>query len=308
MAAGRDRFRRRRAGRRARPRHRRLVADLVARRAGPGRPWLACDRASISAGTGGALPSTGSRRRSPSRRISPSRWRRIGVAPVDLLVGHSLGAAVCMELVAGRPGSPGGWWPRIRPARTGAAMPNYQAHSRAGGRAPRGRTRNRRCAASWHRIRPGSRRTLARTSRAGRLCDSRGSSRRCAAGPGLRVVELAPKLGGSHALRACRRAAIRDRPAAAALVDALPAGTRASSRWTPATRCTAIDSMPTCRRCCRVGRTMTEPMSSPHPARRPWPAGRPCNERVGGHRLYGRPRHRWRRRRRRRARRCTGDA
>ena len=43
----------------------------------------------------------------------------LGVAPLDLLAGHSLGAAVCMELVADSPGSPDDSWQRIRRGRTG---------------------------------------------------------------------------------------------------------------------------------------------------------------------------------------------
>ncbi len=109
----------------------------------------------------------------------------LGVAPVDLLVGHSLGAAVCMELVGGRPEVARRLVAEDPSGQDRMKDFDYQANLRAGGRAPRDRTRNRRCAASWPKTPPGSRRTLARTSRAGQPAMSRGSSPRCGAGPGF---------------------------------------------------------------------------------------------------------------------------
>ena len=108
----------------------------------------------------------------------------LGLAPVDLLVGHSLGAAVCMELVARRPEVARRLVAEDPSGRDRMTDFDYQAAFERDVRAARSNP-NRRFAASLPRTRSGSRRMPARTSRAGQPAMSRGSSPRCGAGPGF---------------------------------------------------------------------------------------------------------------------------
>ena len=146
----------------------------------------------------------------------------LGVTPVDLLVGHSLGAAACMELVAGRP----------RVARRLVAEDpsgqdrmtdfDYQAtlerEVQAARSDPESEVR-RELAGNPSWLEEDARQNVAGRS----ACDVEGILASLRSGTGLRVIELAPKLEVPtlYVLADEQRSALGSRRPA--LIGALPA-------------------------------------------------------------------------------------
>ncbi len=146
----------------------------------------------------------------------------LGVAPVDLLVGHSLGAAVCIELVAGRPGVARRLVAEDPSGRDRMNDVDYQAAFERDVRAARSDPESevRRELAE----NPTWLEEDARQNVKGRAaCDVEGILASLRSGTGLRVLELAPKLEVPtlYLLADEQRSALG--PRRAALIDALPA-------------------------------------------------------------------------------------
>ena len=146
----------------------------------------------------------------------------LGVAPVDLLIGHSLGAAVCMELVAGRPGVAQRLVAEDPSGRDRMNDVDYQAaFERDVGAArsdPESEVR-RELAENPTWLEEDARQNV--EGRA--ACDVEGILASLRSGTGLRVLELAPKLEVPtlYVLADEQRSALG--PRRAALIDGLPA-------------------------------------------------------------------------------------
>jgi pimeloyl-ACP methyl ester carboxylesterase len=145
----------------------------------------------------------------------------VGVAPVDLLVGHSLGAAVCIEFVVGTPGlarrlvaeDPSGQ-DRMTDFAYQATLEREVLAARSD---PESEVR-RELAAN-----PGWLEEDARQNVEGRAaCDLEGILASLRSGTGLRVIDLAPKLEVPtlYVLADEQRSALGSRRPA--LIDALP--------------------------------------------------------------------------------------
>jgi pimeloyl-ACP methyl ester carboxylesterase len=146
----------------------------------------------------------------------------VGAAPVDLLVGHSLGAAVCIELVAGRPGVARRLVAEDPSGQDRMTDFDYQGalerQVRAARSDPESEVRRELAGnPSWLE-------EDARQDVEGRAaCDLEGILASLRSGTGLRVIELAPKLETPtlYVLADEQRSALG--PRRAALIDALPA-------------------------------------------------------------------------------------
>ena len=246
-----------RAGRRARARHHRLVADLVARRAGAGRPRLACDR----------HRSAGPRGEPCHRRGRDGRVPRGGSRPDDR--GHwSRARSTCWWGIRSVPpyrwrsspigrSWPGGWCSRIRRDRIGAAMPNSRPPSSARSRAARADPESevrRELAQNPTWLEEDARQNV--EGRA--LCDVDGVLASLRGGTGLRVVELAPNIGVPTLYILADEQRIGARRTAFGAGQVAAGRRTASSSWIRDTRCIAIASMPTWTPL-SPGSPMTEP-------------------------------------------------
>ena len=146
----------------------------------------------------------------------------LGVAPVDLLVGHSIGAAVCMELVAWRPEVARRFVaedPSGQDRRTDFDyQANFEREVRAARTDPEPRVR-RELAENPTWLEEDARQDV--EGRA--ACDLEGILASLRSGTGLRVIELAPKLEVPtlYVLADEQRSVLGQRRAA--LIDALPA-------------------------------------------------------------------------------------
>jgi pimeloyl-ACP methyl ester carboxylesterase len=152
----------------------------------------------------------------------------LDVAPLDLLVGHSLGAAVCMELVADRPGVARRLVAEDPPGQDRMTDFDYQdtlaREVRAARSDPESEVR-RELAANPSWLEEDSRQNV--EGRA--ICDLDGILASLRSGTRLRVVELAPQLEvptlyvladeQRSALGARRPALVRALPASASLVE-----------------------------------------------------------------------------------------